>query len=160
MMRTRIERAATIAAFAIVGWAVCAAAIGIGFGLMSERGALILHAIVAPIAFAGLSWLYFARCAYTRPLTTALLFLAVVVALDVFVVALLIEKSFAMFASPLGTWAPLFLIFASTWTAGALVERTRRRSRSRSGEGGLVERRFGHGKALRSPGGGTAIPRR
>jgi hypothetical protein len=94
---------------------------------MSERGAPILHAIVAPIAFAGLSWLYFARFAYTGPLTTALLFLAIVVALDVFVVALLIERSFAMFASPLGTWTPLFLIFASTWGAGALVERPRRR---------------------------------
>jgi hypothetical protein len=120
-----LARAAVIAGFAIVGWAVCAAAIAIGFDLMSERGALILHAIVAPIAFAGLSWLYFTRFAYTRPLATALLFLAVVVALDVFVVALLIERSFAMFVSPLGTWAPLFLIFASTWAAGALVERTR-----------------------------------
>jgi hypothetical protein len=122
-------RAATIAAFAIVGWAVCAAAIGIGFALMSERGALVLHAIVAPIAFAGLSWFYFTRFAYTRPLTTALLFLAVVVALDVFVVSLLIEKSFAMFASALGTWTPLFLIFASTLATGVLVERAKRAHR-------------------------------
>jgi hypothetical protein len=30
----------------------------IGFSLMTEHGALILHAIVAPIAFAGLSWVY------------------------------------------------------------------------------------------------------
>jgi Protein of unknown function (DUF559) len=30
----------------------------IGFSLMTEQGALILHAIVAPIAFAGLSWVY------------------------------------------------------------------------------------------------------
>ena len=126
MTRTRIARAAVIAAFAIVGWAVCAAAIGIGFALMTEHRALIAHAIVAPIAFAGLSWLYFARFAYTGPLTTALLFLAVVAALDVFVVALFIERSFAMFASPLGTWAPLSLIFASTWATGALVARTGR----------------------------------
>jgi len=124
---TTLARATVIVAFAIVGWAVCAAAIGIGFSLTTVQGALAAHAIVAPVAFAGLSWLYFARFAYTGPLTTALLFLAIVVALDIFVVALLIEKSFAMFASPLGTWAPLFLIFASTWAAGALVERTRRR---------------------------------
>jgi hypothetical protein len=50
--------ALTVAAFAIVGWAICPAAIGIGFSLMTEHGALILHAIVAPIAFAGLSWVY------------------------------------------------------------------------------------------------------
>ena len=43
--------------------------------------------MVAPIAFAGLSWLRFKRFVYTRPLTTALLFLAVVFALDVFFVA-------------------------------------------------------------------------
>ena len=30
----------------------------IGFSLMTEHGALILYAIVAPIAFAGLSWVY------------------------------------------------------------------------------------------------------
>jgi hypothetical protein len=73
---------------------------------MTERGALIFHAIVAPIAFAGLSWVYFTRFGCTRPLTTALLFVAIVVALDVFVVAILIQRSLAMFASPLGTWAP------------------------------------------------------
>jgi hypothetical protein len=125
-----LRRAATIAAFAIVGWAICAAAIGIGFGLMTERGAFILHAIVAPIAFAGLSWLYFARFGYTPPLTTALVFVAIVVALDVFVVAMLIQGSFAMFGSPLGTWLPLILIFASTWGTGGLVDRERHTRRS------------------------------
>jgi hypothetical protein len=118
-----LRRAATIAAFAIVGWAICAAAIGIAFGLMTERGALILHAIVAPIAFAGLSWVYFKRFGYTRPLTTALLFVAIVVALDVFVVAILIQRSVVMFASPLGTWIPLLLIFISTWATGNFVAR-------------------------------------
>jgi hypothetical protein len=84
----------------IVGWALCAAAIGIGFALMTERGALILHAIVAPIAFAGLTWVYSTRFGNARPLTTALLFVSIVVSLDVFVVAILIQRSFAMFASP------------------------------------------------------------
>ncbi len=121
-----LARAAVIATFAIFGWVVCAVAIAIGFGLMTEREALILHAVVAPIAFAGLSWLYFTRFAYTWPLTTALLFLAIVVALDVFVVALLIEKSFGMFASVLGTWAPLLLIFTSTWATGFVIHRAKR----------------------------------
>jgi predicted membrane protein len=123
MRGTRIARAATIMAFAIVGWAVCAATIGIGFSLMPEHEALVLHAVVAPIVFAGLSWLYFTRFGYTPPLKTALLFLTIVVALDVFVVALFIEKSFAMFASGLGTWTPLILIFASTWVTGIFVYR-------------------------------------
>jgi hypothetical protein len=119
-------RTAVIAAFAIVGWGVCAATIAIGFDITTERGALILHAIVAPSAFAVLSWFYFTRFAYTGPVATALIFLGVVVALDVFVVALLIQRSFAMFASALGTWAPLSLIFASTWSTGAIVQCTKR----------------------------------
>ncbi len=118
-----LGRAAILAIFAFVGWAVCAAAIGVGFGLFTQTGAFVLHAIVAPIAFALLSWLYFTRFAYTGPLMTAALFLAIVVALDFFVVALLIVRSFDMFASPLGTWLPLFLIFVSTWATGAFVER-------------------------------------
>jgi hypothetical protein len=97
---------------------------------MTERGALIFHAIVAPIAFAGLSWVYFTRFGYTRPLTTALLFVAIVVALDVFVVTILIQRSLAMFASPLGTWAPLSLIFTSTWATGIFVDRTKRTRRA------------------------------
>jgi hypothetical protein len=118
-----VGRAAIIATFAFVGWAVCGAAIGVGFGLFTQTAALVLHAIVAPMAFALLSWLYFTRFAYTGPLATAALFLAIVVALDVFVVALVIERSFAMFASVLGTWIPFVLIFGSTWATGLVVER-------------------------------------
>ena len=51
MLETGGMRAATIAAFAIVGWAVCAATIGIGFSLVTEREALVMHAIIAPITF-------------------------------------------------------------------------------------------------------------
>ncbi len=116
-----LGQSAIIAAVAFMGWAVCGAAIGIGFGLMTETGALVLHGIVAPLAFAGLSWLYFARFAYTTPLATAALFLAVVVALDVLVVALLIERRFAMFESVLGTWLPFVSIFAATWATGSAV---------------------------------------
>ncbi len=40
---------------------------------------------------------------------------------DFFVVALLINKSLAMFASPLGTWIPFALIFTSTLVTGTLL---------------------------------------
>ncbi len=118
-----LARAAIIAGFAFAGWLVCGAAIGIGFAHMTEQRALILHAIVAPVAFVGLSWLYFTRFAYTSPLMTAASFLAIVVALDVFVVALLIERSFAMFENVLGTWLPFILIFAATWIVGVALGR-------------------------------------
>jgi hypothetical protein len=43
-----------------------------------------------------------------------------VVVVDFFLVALVINRSLAMFASPLGTWIPFALIFASTWIAGRI----------------------------------------
>jgi hypothetical protein len=38
--------------------------------------------------------------------------------MDAFVVAPLLERSYAMFASALGTWIPFALIFGSTYAVG------------------------------------------
>jgi hypothetical protein len=116
-------RAATIVIFALVGWALFAASIGIGFAVTTQTVALIVHAIVAPVVFAGLSWVYFTRFAYTTPLVTAALFLGLVATLDLVVVAAFILRSFAMFGSVLGTWLPFALIFAATWATGIAVDR-------------------------------------
>ena len=113
----------TILAYAFVGWALCAATIGIGLAVTSLNTALIIHAIAAPLFFGALSYLYFKKCAYTGPLKTALLFLAFVIGMDFFVVALLINRSLEMFTSLLGTWIPFTLIFLSTYLVGSLVER-------------------------------------
>jgi hypothetical protein len=53
--------------------------------------------------------------------------------MDVFVVALLIERSFQMFASLLGTWIPFALIFLSSWAAGSLLAHSRNRQNDGSG---------------------------
>lgn len=113
--------AAAIVVFALVGWSLCAASIGIGFAVTSQTTTLVVHAIVAPVVFAGLSWVYFTRFAYTTPFVTAVLFLGIVAALDLVVVALFILGSFAMFQSLLGTWLPFVLIFAVTWATGIAV---------------------------------------
>ena len=118
-----IGHAAVIVVFALVGWALCAAAIAIGFAVTTQTVALIVHAIVAPVVFAGLSWVYFTRFAYTTPLVTAALFLGLVATLDLVVVAAFILRSFAMFGSLLGTWLPFVLIFAATWATGTAVGR-------------------------------------
>ena len=109
-----IGHAAVIVVFALVGWALCAAAIAIGFAVTTPTVALIVHAIAAPVVFAGLSWVYFTRFAYTTPLVTAALFLGLVAALDLVVVAALILRNFAMFGSVLGICLPFALIFAAT----------------------------------------------
>ena len=115
----------TILVFAFIGWAICGAIMGIGRAVTSLENTLLIHAIGAPVVFAGLSLIYFKKFHYTTPFQTALAFLAFVIFMDVFVVALLIEKNFAMFASLLGTWIPFALIFLSTYLSGAYLERTR-----------------------------------
>ncbi len=99
---------------------------GVGQAVTSLENALLIHAIGAPIIFALLSFIYFKNFNYTTPLQTAMVFLAVVVSLDVFLVALVIEKSLAMFTSLIGTWIPFALIFMSTYLTGLYQERRAR----------------------------------
>jgi len=117
----RIQPRSAAFALAIVGWAYCGALIGVGRRFLSMEATLVVHAVGAALGFAALSWLYHRRFPSARPVETAMLFLGVVIALDVFVVALLVERSFAMFQSLLGTWIPFVLIFASTTIAGRLA---------------------------------------
>jgi hypothetical protein len=117
----KLQRGALILAHAVVGWAYCGAIIGVGRRFLSINTTLVLHAIGAPIGFALISRFYYRRYAFTSPMRTAAAFLSVVVALDLFLVAPLFEKSYAMFTSVLGTWIPFALIFAATYLAGRLV---------------------------------------
>lgn len=111
-------RIVVIVLHAVVGWALCGLSMGLGLATLTLTQAELVHAGVAPVAFAAVSWVYFRHFAYTSPAATVAAFLVVVVGLDVVVVALLIQRSFAMFASPLGTWLPLVLIALATWGTG------------------------------------------
>ncbi len=117
------SKIAIILAHALVGWALCAVTMGIGMAVTSLDKALIIHTILAPVFFAGVSLVYFNRFHFTTPLQTAAIFLGVVMAMDVFVVALLINRSLEMFTSLLGTWIPFLLIFLSTYLTGTIVLR-------------------------------------
>ena len=114
----RLRRSAVIFAHAVVGWACCGALIGVGRQFLSIRTTLIVHAAGAPLGFALISLFYYRRYAFTSPLQTAAVFLGVVVALDLFLVAPVFEKSYAMFSSVLGSWIPFALIFAATYLTG------------------------------------------
>jgi len=122
-----LTKGAIILGHALIGWIYCGTLIGIGRQFMSMQTTLVMHAIGAPLGFIIISLHYFKRFAFTSPLQAAFLFLAVVIAMDVFVVAMLIEKSFAMFASPLGTWLPLALIFSSTHMTGVICKHGEKR---------------------------------
>ncbi len=126
MNRSAFRKTLVILALAFVGWAICGAIMGIGRSVTSLDNTLVIHAIGAPVVFAALSLIYFRRFNYTTPLQTALAFLAFVVFMDVFLIALFVEKSFDMFTSILGTWIPFSLIFLSTYFTGLYCGRTTR----------------------------------
>jgi hypothetical protein len=111
-------------AHAFVGWILCAATMGIGMATTTLQTALVVHAVGAPIFFAAVSSFYFKRFHFTGPLVTATVFVLFVIVVDFFVVALLINRSLAMFESWLGTWLPFVLIFGSTLLTGNIVSKT------------------------------------
>jgi hypothetical protein len=123
MDKVNIAKLVMLLAHAFAGWMLCAAIIGIGFQATTVENTLIAHAIGVPIIFAIIAWMYFRAFNYTTPLQTALVFLVFAILMDFFVIALLVQKSFAMFASVLGTWIPFALIFASTYVTGLYTTR-------------------------------------
>ena len=112
---------AIILAHAMVGWALCGATMGLGLAFTNLSTALVVHLVAAPVFFIGIAWVCFRRFNFTSPLQTATAFMVIVILLDVFVVALLIERSFAMFGSVTGTWLVFLLIFLATYLTGRLV---------------------------------------
>jgi hypothetical protein len=109
--------------FPFVGWALCAATMGLGMAFASQQNALIIHAILAPIYFAALSLIYFRRFNYSMPLATAVVWVTFVMTMDFFVVAVLVLRSLEMFTSILGTWIPFALIFLSVYLTGWITTR-------------------------------------
>ena len=121
MEKFSLKQWAIFLAHAFVGWAFCTAIMGIGIAVTSLQTALILHAIGGPVGFIVISLFYFKKIGYTSPLQTAIWFIGFVIFMDIFIVALFIEKSFAMFTSISGTWLPFTLIFLGTYFTGSLV---------------------------------------
>lgn len=105
----------------VAGWILCAATMGALLHLVSFTVALVLHAIAAPLFFAALAWNYFRARGARDPLPTAIAWTAVVMLLDLVILAVGLERSFAMFRSIAGTWLPLSLIFGVTWAIGAVM---------------------------------------
>lgn len=105
----------------VVGWGLCGAVMGFLLARTTEQRAVAWHAVAAPIIFAVITFVYFTYFGYTGPLVTALVFVGVVITLDVLIVALLIQRDFAMFGSILGTWLPFGLIFLATLSVGSLA---------------------------------------
>lgn len=125
-----LGRSASVVLHAFVGWLLCGATMGIGMATTSLENASAIHAVAAPIIFCLVSLIYFRRFDHLSPLMGANTFLVFVIAMDLFVVALIINRSLEMFTSLLGTWIPFGLIFTSTYVTGlALAHESRVSSR-------------------------------
>ncbi len=111
---------------AVVGWALCGATMTVGRSVASLETALVAHAIAAPLIFGMLAAWYFRSFPGASAGFTALIWVSFVILMDVLVVATFVERSFAMFASPLGTWIPFALIFSSTFVVGRMSAGNRR----------------------------------
>lgn len=129
MKQLGLKQISIILILGAVGWALCGAIMFIGMAVTDLQTTLILHAIGAPIIFTLISMLYFSKFKYTSPLQTAISFFAIVILMDFFIVSLIINRSFEMFLSPLGTWIPFGLIFLSTYLTGLSFERLERKPR-------------------------------
>jgi hypothetical protein len=108
----------------LVGWGLCGATMAIGREVTSIENALIIHAVMAPVFFSLISWVYFKKFAFTTPLGTAIIFTVLVVLADALLVAPVFEKSYEMFTSFMGTWLVFILIFSSTYIIGVVVKRS------------------------------------
>lgn len=117
-----IKKFITVIFFGLVGQMGCWGLMIGGQAITTLENTLIIHAVGAPIIFGILSYIYFKKLNYTSPILTASIFIAIVILLDLFVVALLINRSFDMFYSPIGTWIPFTLIFSSTYLVGQYVK--------------------------------------
>lgn len=120
-----MKKVSIVLTFALAGWALCGAVMGIGIPTLGLAKALVVHVIAAPVIFSLISSLYFWKFAHTKPLQTAFVFMVVVTATDFLLVGLLIQKSLAMFESLIGTWIPFGLIFLSTYLTGKIIEKLR-----------------------------------
>jgi hypothetical protein len=125
-MSLDLRRFAVVLIPSFIGWAACAAVMGVGMALTSISNALVIHAVAAPVIFSLLTLVYYKRFHITTPFQTATVSTGFVISADFFIVALLVQHSFAMFDSVLGTWLPFVLIFLSTYLTGYSATRGRR----------------------------------
>jgi hypothetical protein len=121
MPKIRLWLPLLISAFAL--WALCGGVMGVGMALLPLQMALVVHAIATPVIAGCISLVYFRKFGTTSPSQTAGAFTLFVIMMDFFVVALLIERSFEMFTSFIGTWLPFVLIFTATYMTGKYAGR-------------------------------------
>ncbi len=109
--------------WAIAGWVACGLVLAMGRAALGLEGALVLHLFAAPLIAAAITLFLWTHPRHPGVLGTAAALGGVAAFLDAVFVAPFLERSWAMFASPVGTWMPLALIFGASAATGALLAR-------------------------------------
>jgi phosphatidylserine synthase len=127
MKNGSLKKSLIIFGFGFAGWMIWGIFIGIIIGLkssamISETVELLLLATLPPITFLIVSPIYFKKFEYANPIQTAVAFPAIILVLDILIVALLVEGTFDIFASP-APWASYFLAFVFTLLIGLYMRK-------------------------------------
>lgn len=110
----------------VVGWFACGATFGLARAVLGVDAAVAIHLVAAPFIGAAVTRFLWMHPRHPGVAGTAATLAGIPALLDAIVVAPFFEKSYAMFASPAGTWIPLGLILAaSAATAQYLFMRPR-----------------------------------
>ncbi len=83
--------------------------------------ALAVHAIVGPLLFTAIAWHYFRARGARESGSTAIIWTATVMLLDLALIAGAVQHSLAIFKSLVGTWLPFGLILMATWITGKVM---------------------------------------
>jgi proline iminopeptidase len=109
--------------WAVAAWMACGLVFALGRSFLGVDAAVWIHLLAAPVIGATSTLLLWDHPRHPGAVGTALTLTATAALLDAVVVAPFLEQSFAMFASPAGTWIPLALIFTASATTGGLLSR-------------------------------------
>ena len=112
----------TVLVHALVVWAICGAIMFIGMATTTMSVTLTVHAIAAPLASGHMALRYHRKHRHFPPIWVAAFFVGTALFVDFFLVAMVIERSFEMFASFTGLWLPMILIFIAAYLAGRYVK--------------------------------------
>jgi hypothetical protein len=104
---------------AAAAWAACGITFMVARAALGTEAAVWIHLAAAPVIGAAATLLVWGHPRHPGVLLTAAAIAGVPALLDAIVVAPFLERSFAMFASLLGTWLPLAMLFAASAATGA-----------------------------------------
>lgn len=116
--------------WAVVNWIACGLVFALARALLGVDAAVAIHLVAAPVIGALATLFLWNHPRHPGVAATALTLAGTAASLDAIVVAPFLERSYAMFESPAGTWLPLALILASSALTGTLLLRHATRGRS------------------------------